>query len=248
MIENSEKIVRCFKILFLIGMGLVIASFFSDWYYYAYIINGTTMIWGYNIIAGWNCLSNNSENYLGIVEIDMIILSLYMFIFILAAISFIYISLEHPLFSKKDFYNKVKTLNYIFPVYLGFNLVILALFLFSLFQANFYFPFLKLYIISENSETLYYYWLGPGCILHTISFIFMFPFSTIVLQIPRKFKLKENDIEIDNIIEECSKKIDFDKIIMKERIKKDTTFNRSSNGKLQKGKFNLDNIRLESES
>ncbi len=246
MIENSEKIVRCFKILFFIGMGLVIASFFSEWYYYAYIINGTTMIWGYNIIIGWNSLTNNSENYPGIVEIDMIILSLYMFIFILAAISFIYISLERPLFSRKDFYNKVKTLNYIFPVYLGFNLIILALFLFSLFQANFYFPFLKLYIVSEDSETLY--WLGPGCILHMISFIIMFPFSTAVLQIPRKFKLKENKIEIDEIIAISSRKIDFEKIIMKERIKKDTTFNQSSNGKFQKEKFNLDNIRLESES
>ena len=244
MIENSEKIVRCFKILYIIGIVLVIASFFSEWYYYAYIINETT-IWGYNIVIGWNCLTNNSKGCPGIVEIDVVVLSLYVFIFVFSAISFFYISLEHPLFfSKKDFYNKVKTLNYIFPANLGFNLIILALFLFNLFQANFYFPFLKLYIISENSETLYYYWLGPGCILHIISFIFMFPFSAIVLQIPRKFKLKENKVEIDKVIEESTKKIDFDKIIMKERIKKDTTFNRSSNGKLQKGKFNLDNIML----
>jgi len=246
MIENSEKIVRCFKIFYIIGIGLVIASFFSEWYYYAYIINRITMIWGYNIIAGWNCITNNSINYPISIEIDLMLFLLYIFIFFLAVISFIYISLERPLFSKKNFYNKVKTLNYIFPVYLGFNLIILALFLFNLFQANFYFPFLKLYIVSEDSETLY--WFGPGCILHMISFIFMFPFSAIVLQIPRKFKLKENKIEINKLIEVSSKNIDFEKIIMKERIKKDKTFNQSSNGKLQKGKFNLDNIRLESES
>jgi len=243
MIEKIEKIEKVFKILFLFGIGLVITSFFFEWYYYAYNINGISTIWSFNIIAGWTCLTNNSENYPGIVEIDFMFLLLYIFIIFLIVSIFVYILFEHQLFNKSDFYRKLKNLNYIFPIYLVLNFGLLMYFLYSLFQANLYFPFLKLYIIPENSETLYS--LGPGYVLHTISFIFMFPFSIKLIQIPRKFKLKDSKIENDGLVEKHSKRIDFEKIIAKEKLKTDTKFMQFYNDRHQPGRVNLDEIQLE---
>ena len=243
MIEKIEKIEKVFKILFLFGIGLVITSFFFEWYYYAYNINGISTIWSFNIVVGWICLTNNSENYPGIVEIDLMFLLLYIFIIFLTVSIFIYISLEQQLINKSDFYRKVKNLNYIFPIYLVFNFGLLMFFLYNLFQANLYFPFLKLHIITEKSETLYS--LGPGYVLHIISFIFMFPFSIKLLQIPRKFKLKDFKIENDSLIEKHSKNIDFEKIIAKEKIKTATKFTQFHNDRYQSERINLDEIKLE---
>ena len=212
MTPRSE---RFFQLLFTIGVLLIIASFFFDWFLYAHI--GSTIInaWGFNLFSGWTSYTSDTNNIPSLLEADILLISLYAFLVAFSAFALVYIKFEIPGMGKTKYYEKVKSLGIAFPIMAGFNLLISCMFLCSLVTSHLYFPFVVIGGAIDGPQMVYC--IGPGLILHLATFPLVLPYSIFLSTLPFKFNVKEA-ISIENTIDRASKKIDYDKIILKEKI------------------------------
>lgn len=214
MVEKSEVF---FRIIFVLGVSLIVFSFFLDWYYYSFYISDEGTMWGYNMFLGW-VTTSETENYPNIVNMDLLFIASYLAIVFLTIMVFVYISFDLPGIKKQTQYEKIKSLGIIFPICACFNLVFTVVFFWRLIEAQMYFPFLTL--INNFDNSFISYSIGPGCMIHLCSFVLIAPYSCFMVFIPYKFKVAKSDETIDNdYIENYGKKINLDKIVLKEKVK-----------------------------
>lgn len=243
-----EKSDNLFKILFIIGLGVIIISLFLDWYIYSYSIDSYFISWSFNLFDGWRCLTEQTSVIPALLDMNLMYLMIYLFLFVILTAVFVYFCFNSTLFEKKSYFEKIKSLSYIFLLFLLYNAFILISFFNSLIEAYLYFPFLELVVIPENSKTIYS--LGTGFYFNIISFVLIFPYSVFVFTIPYKFKREAPEISIDETVKENSEQIDLDKIIQEVRIKSDKAFNYNIQEikEVEEQRDSIDKIKLESGS
>ena len=252
-----------FKIVFAVGMCLIMISFFLDWYVFEEShtssivnpetsnstipnsdqINLTITTWSFNIFTGWVCSDINNPTIPSLLSPDLFFISIYVFSYIIAVASFIYICLNYSKVHKESYFEKTRSLGYILMIFVVFNLYNQIQFFYNLIQNSLYFPFVKFENFVNNSAFIYS--LGIGCYLHFISFIFIFPFSLFIFIIPYKFKTEEQKIDINEYIEEKARKVNLDKVIQKAMLKSDKKFDYKVKDKSKKPVSVIDKIKLE---
>jgi len=211
-----------FKILFLVGLGLLIVSLFLDWYYFQVFDENQELIasWSYNPFTEWSTSFSEDAAFNRLVEPSNLNIPLVINIAVLCCVVLTIYGLIY-----KDL-EKNKTLDKLYPyAYINFTLLILNAFyififpIFYLYPNRLYFPFLVYNDLELNYN--FYYLIGPGYFLQLISFIIIFPYAFFYYQTIVKFETKEHSTSkvINRIIEKAQEPLDFDKLIAEESLK-----------------------------
>ncbi len=223
-----------FKALFAIGVFLIFASFFLEWYYFEVCdSSGEVMAsWSYNPFFGWrsaygNDYGLNEELRPQDLEMSIIFVVILFFTANIGLFGVLFKDLE-----KQEDLEKLK-----FFAIVNFFLISLVLYfvvyfpVYYLFSKNLYFPFL---LYEEySSELTYYHMVGPGYLLMVISFVFITPYSMFFYRILSKFQSKESlsDLIVESKINEIDSSVNFNRLLAEENIR--------SNSRLQEEYYKI---------
>ncbi len=212
---------KVFKILFAIGIGLIYASFFLEWYYFE-VYNSKNKVmasWSYNPIFEWRSAYKKDYGLNDILRPGNLGFSLPLVavIFVSGAVS-LYAVLFKDLEKQLEL-EKLKNFSMcnLFLVFLVIYVVVYFPVSY-LFTNGLYFPFLVYKDFS--SELTYLYLIGPGYIVFSVSFVLIAPYAIFYYRVVSKFRTKKDAIEtlVENQIKEIDSSLDFNKLCAEERI------------------------------
>ena len=212
---------KAFKGFYLIGLLLLFASLFLEWYYVD-ISNFDKQIissWYYNVFTEWstNFEVQNTVNYLfkpNNLEISLIII----LVFIGSLIISLYIITFRDIDTPEDL-EKSKNLYYVLFLLLVLNGFFLFVFpVVYLMGGELYFPFMM--VKNADLGVIYTYTIGPGYYLQMFGFVLIFPYSIFYYQTVIQFETtKRNPAKVaEDHIERVSEKVDLDRFIAEEKI------------------------------
>ena len=218
----NSNVKKKFKILFILGLALLFASLFLEWYVFHVYNSNHTLIayWSYNPLTGWSTIFSGNSTFNNLakpeeIEMPLILTGLFMVILVISAFSVLFKDIE----SQND-------LDRLYP-YAYVNLFLIALNLFYIFAFpvfyllpnKLYFPFLL--IKDKELNITYYYSIGPGYLLQILGFIMIFPYCTFYYQTITRFKSKQHSPSkvIKKYVEHVQESLDLDKLIANEELK-----------------------------
>jgi len=218
----NSNIKRKFKILYIIGLVLLFASLFLEWYVFQVYNSSDKLIayWSYNPLIGWSTIFSKGSTFNNIakpgeLQMPLVLTGLFMVILVISGFSVIFKDIE----SQNDL-EKLFPYSYVNLFLIALNLYYIFAFpVFYLLPHKLYFPFLL--IKDREMDVVYYYSIGPGYILQIIGFIMIFPYSTFYYNTLVRFKSKEQspDKVIKKYVQHVQETLDLDKLIANEELK-----------------------------
>lgn len=218
----NSNIKKKFRILFLIGLVLLFASLFLEWYIFQVYNSNNVLIayWSYNPLTEWSTIfsEDSTFNYLvkpEDIHMPLTLTGLFIVILLISAFSALF----------KDLESQQEIGKLYFYAYVNLFLITLNLFfifafpVLYLFPNDLYFPFLL--IKDRDIDVTYHYSIGPGYLLQIVGFIMIFPYGVFYYQTITKFKSKEYSPKrfVNKYVQYVQEKIDLDKLITKEELK-----------------------------
>ncbi|MFX0073937.1 MAG: hypothetical protein ACFE96_00735 [Candidatus Hermodarchaeota archaeon] len=218
-----------YKILFVIGLLLGVASVFLDWYYLQGISEAsgeTVVFWVYSALFDWGtpfsegALFNEVYRPKNATMPIAIVITFIVTIFISA-----YSVLFHDV-EREDNLPKVRRFNFVnfsLLMFIGFFILIFPLFF--LLPNDLYYPFLFHY--DYELEITFSYSIGPGYMFQLVSFVFVFPYILFIYSVISNFDKEQSSAEntINRYIHSVRDELDLDKLIAKEEYELDETTN-----------------------
>jgi len=208
-----------FKVLFIIGLIILIISMFLDWYYIQVYDSRGKLIafWSYNPFTEWTTVSSGGSGYKKISHpkdllIPLVINAMFIPVVVVCGYCVLFKDIE-----KKIELEKLQRYAYINLFLVLINCYYIFAFpIFYLFPNHLYFPFIT--IKDADLNVVYHYSIGPGYFLQVISFIMIFPYAIFYYQTIEKFKTKQHSIKkvIDRYIQTVQESMDLDKLITEE--------------------------------
>jgi len=214
------EIKKKLKFAFLTGLILIFSSLFLDWYIFQVFNADGTLLdnWAYNIFSEWSTTGNVNNEQLkpSNLFVPVILNFLIIIVTLICAFGVIFRNIESE-----------QELNKLYPfAYANIFLLLLAgfyIFIFPigyLFTNDLFFPFLMLGDVELN--VTYFYCIGPGYVLQILAFVFAFPHTIFYYQTILRFEIKRGSpsIVIEKYIEHVQERLDLDKFIAEEELKK----------------------------
>jgi len=216
-----------YKIIFVIGLLFGFASVFLDWYYFQGVNDSGEIViyWIYSALFDWSTVFSQGAVINEFYEpknasIPVAIIIAFIVVIFLSAYSTLFLDME-----RKDNLNKLKNFGFVnlfLVTLIGFFVLIYPLFF--LLPNGLYYPFLVYY--NYELEITLYYSLGPGYFLQLISFVFTFPYAMFVYSVINTFEKEQFSVEnkINRDINNSREDLDLDKLIAREELKLESTF------------------------
>ena len=214
--QSSWK--RVFRGAALIGIVLLFASMFLDWYYLDFFrtiddikIGG----WTYNIMTEWGTSYGGvlndllTPNPLGVPQIINLILFGTIFVVIYGVL--------FQDFEKQEAFERAKTFSYVNLFLLILNAYYILIFpIVYLIPSNLYFPFLT--FADFQIQIIFHYCVGPGYLLQVVAFPLMFPYFIFHYQTITQFEKKQNvaEVAVKRFIAQHQEKQNLGKLITEE--------------------------------
>ncbi|MFX1338949.1 MAG: hypothetical protein ACFFDK_10095 [Promethearchaeota archaeon] len=218
----SSNIKKKFKLLFILGLILLFASLFLEWYVLQVYNSSHTLIayWSYNPLTGWSTIFSEGSTFNNIVkpeeiQMPLVLTGLFMVVLVISAFSAIFKDLE----SQGDL-EKLYPYAYVNLFLIALNLYYIFAFpVFYLLPHKLYFPFLL--VKDREMDVVYHYSIGAGYILQIIGFIMIFPYCTFYYNTIVRFISKEQspDKIIKRYVQYIQENLDLDKLIANEELK-----------------------------
>jgi len=206
------------KIIYIIGLICAIISLFLNWYSIEIRDYSSQLVLNlhYSMFFNWMKSNENiSNNYITLPSTEAFSQPIIMIFLLILFLSFPFSLISN--IRNKD--RAFKLQNYSLGLIISpmFTFIMLIYFpIFYLIPYELYFPF----IIKQDLELnlLIFYSIGPGYILQAFSFIFMFPYSMLIVRIVEIFSNKGDVMEekIKKILNENQNRLDIDALIAEE--------------------------------
>lgn len=214
--------VQTFRVLFLIGLILLLFSVFLQWYsFQIYNLDHELLVsWDYTMFSGWNTplvyssffnesmkpINNGSPLMFTILLAGGIILSGYVILFH---------DIENAI-NPDSCYKFGYLLAFVVAVIFVYICIFPALYIIS---NNLMFPFFT--VVNNDAGLISYYSIGPGYLLQLITFPLLFPYCFFYIATIRKFKQQDNTPEkkVEKLIIKSQDILDLDKLIAEEELK-----------------------------
>lgn len=218
----NSNIKKKFKILFVMGLVLLFASLFLEWYVFQVYNTNHTLIayWSYSPLTGWSTIfsEDSTFNYMvkpEDIQMPLVLTGLFIVILVISAFSALFKDVE-----RHHEFEKLYSYAYVNLFLIALNLYYIFAFpVFYLLPKELYFPFLL--IKDKELEVTYYYSIGPGYFLQIIGFIMIFPYTTFYYNTIVSFKSKAQspDKIIKKYTQYVQERLDLDKLIANEQLK-----------------------------
>ncbi|MHA1285317.1 MAG: hypothetical protein ACTSQP_22680 [Promethearchaeota archaeon] len=217
--KNEEfQVNKVVKIIYIIGLFCEIISLFLDWYSIEIRNNSSQLVLKVNYSMFFNWIKSNesiSNNFITLPNIEafsQLIILIFLIILFLSFLLFLILNI-----GKKNRTLKLQNYSLGLIIIPTFTIIILIYFpIFYLIPHELYFPF----IVKQDLELnlIMFYSIGPGYILQAFSFIFMFPYSMLIIRIVEIFSGggKVIDEKIEKFLNENQNRLDIDALIAEE--------------------------------